>query len=111
MSRSKGLLKNMFSSALPQIVNIIINLILPALIIGLYGSKINGLISTSKSIISYVSLVGAGIATAVTQQLYSPVAKNDDETVKGMLNSASRMFFKYGVIFCLILYNEKIIII
>lgn len=88
---------------LPQLVNIISNFILPAFIIGFYGSKINGLISTSKSIISYISLVGAGIAVAVTQQLYAPVAKHDDETVKGMLNSASKMFFRYGVIFCVIL--------
>ena len=103
MKKGIGVLKNIFASMLPQIVNIITNLIVPALIIGLYGSKINGLISTSKNIISYISLVGAGLATAVTQQLYAPVAKNDDETVKGMLNSASKMFFRCGVIFCIIL--------
>lgn len=103
MRRGAGVFKNIFASMLPQIVNIITNLIVPALIIGLYGSKINGLISTVKNIISYISLVGAGLATAVTQQLYAPVAKNDDETVKGMLNSASKMFFRCGIIFCVIL--------
>lgn len=65
----KKVLKNIFASALPQIMNIITNLILPSMIILRFGSEINGLISSIKVIISYVSIVGAGIATATTQRL------------------------------------------
>lgn len=96
----KSILKNIVASVLPQAMNILTNLILPSLIILKYGSEINGLVSTTKSIISYVSIVGAGIATAVIQALYSPVAKKEHETVKGMLHAADNMFNKYGVIFC-----------
>lgn len=92
-------LKNVAASALPQIVNIITNLILPGLIISRFGSDINGLVSTTKTIISYISLVGAGIAAAVTQALYKPVANNDDFIVKGMLKTANNMFTYYGFIF------------
>ena len=56
--------KNILSSLLPQIVNIASNLILPALIISTFGSQINGLISSTKSIVGYISLVGAGIAVS-----------------------------------------------
>ena len=65
----KKVLKNIFASALPQIMNIITNLILPSMIILRFGSEINGLISSIKVIISYVSIVGAGNATATTQIL------------------------------------------
>ncbi len=40
----KKVLKNIFASALPQIMNIITNLILPSMIILRFGSEINGLI-------------------------------------------------------------------
>lgn len=98
----RKVLKNIFASALPQIMNIITNLILPSMIIMRFGSEINGLISSIKVIISYVSIIGAGIATATTQKLYEPVAKNDINTVKGMINASNRMFNKFGFMYCLI---------
>ena len=96
----KKVLKNIFASALPQIMNIITNLILPSMIILRFGSEINGLISSIKVIISYVSIVGAGIATATTQRLYEPVAKKQTNVVRGMLNASNKMFNKFGTIYC-----------
>ena len=65
-----------------------------------FGSEINGLISSIKVIISYVSIVGAGIATATTQRLYEPVAKKQTNVVRGMLNASNKMFNKFGTIYC-----------
>ncbi len=96
------LLKNILASALPQIMNILSNLILPALIISRYGSEVNGLVSSTKVIVSYISIVGAGISSAVTQSLYIPVAKGDIKRTKGMLHAANIMFNKFGVIYCII---------
>ena len=98
----KKVLKNVFTSAIPQLINIVTNLILPGLIISRFGSEINGLVSTTKTIVSYISIVGAGIATAVTQSLYKPVAENNVSEVKGMLHAANNMFVKYGCIYILI---------
>lgn len=98
----KKVLKNILASALPQIMNIVTNLVLPTLIISRFGSEVNGLVSSTKVIISYISIVGAGIATVVTQALYVPVAKGDTKTIKGMLHAASNMFNKYGIIYCIV---------
>lgn len=98
----KKLLKNIGASALPQIMNIITNLILPSYMIFRFGSEINGLVSSIKTIITYISIVGAGIATATTQALYEPVAKKDTARIKGMLKATNKMFNKYGIIFCVI---------
>lgn len=91
--------KNIFASVLPQFVNIISNFILPGLIILKFGSEVNGLVSATKTVVSYISIVGAGIATAVTQSLYEPVAKRDAEEIKGMLHAANRMFVKFGLLY------------
>lgn len=101
--------KNVGASVLPQLVNIISNFILPVMIISLYGSSINGLLSTVKTIVAYISLVGAGISVATTQALYSPVAKGDIETVKGMLKATSQMFNKCGTIYLVIVFVISLI--
>lgn len=88
--------RNLGASVLPQLVNIISNLILPGMIILAYGSAVNGLVSTVKVIISYISLVGAGIAVATTQALYQPVAQKDTPTVRGMMRATEDMFNKCG---------------
>ncbi len=102
MNEKKSIFKNVVASALPQVANIISNLILPTLIIVAYGSSINGLTSTIKQIISYVSLIGMGIAVATTQSLYAPVAKNDIKTVCGMLKAADKMFNRSGTAYTII---------
>lgn len=103
------LLKNIFASALPQIMNIVTNLILPSLIIVKYGSEINGLVSSTKAIVSYISIVGAGIATATTQSLYRPVVMKDTDSIKGMLHASNMMFNKYGIIYCIIAFFVAVI--
>ena len=99
----KKLFKNILASALPQIASLISGLILPSLIIRNFGSEINGLVSSTKTISSYISIVGAGIATAVTQALYVPVAKKDVVSINGMLHAANTMFQRIGIVYCAIL--------
>lgn len=93
---------NIGASILPQIVNIVSSFILPVLIINIYGSQINGLTATIKSLVGYISLVGAGIATVTTQSLYGPVARQDAPTVRGMLCAAANMFNRCGYMYVII---------
>ena len=97
----KKLIKNLVASILPQVMNILTNLILPAMIIGRFGSEVNGLISSTKAIVAYVALLGSGIATAITQSLYAPVAQKDHTTTRRMLHAAANTFQRFGLIFCL----------
>lgn len=95
-------LRNVVSSMLPQFMNIVTYLILPTMIISGYGSQTNGLISTVRNIISYISLVGAGIALATTQALYAPVANRDVEQVKGMMKASANLFNRCGIVYVVI---------
>jgi len=97
--KAKKVFHNIVASFLSQIVNIVVNIILPPLIIMAYGSKVNGLVSSIKQLMSYISLVGAGISIATTQALYKPLAENDKVITSGMMNAANKMFTKAGSIF------------
>lgn len=96
------LYRNIGSSILPQFMNVVTYLILPTMIISGYGSHTNGLISTVRNIVSYISLVGAGIALATTQALYAPVANRDTEQVKGLLKATAKLFNRCGVYYVVI---------
>lgn len=106
---SKGIFSNVAGSLIMQVVNIMSNLILPPLLIAAYGSQCNGLTSTISQLISYISLVGAGISVSTTQALYKPLAENDNKTVSGMMNATGNMFNKMGMIFVFIAFAVSFI--
>ena len=99
IDKQKPILRNVASSILPQAVNILTNFVLPPLIIASFGSATNGLISTVKQLVAYVTLVGAGISTAATQALYEPIANKDSMRVSGMIRSIDRMFRRVGYVY------------
>lgn len=98
----KGILGNVGGSLVMQAVNIITNLILPPLLIKAYGSELNGLVSTVTQIISYISLVGAGLSVSTTQALYKPLAESDKKTISGMMKATGNMFNRVGSMFVII---------
>lgn len=109
MSTIKEIYKNIGASILPQFVNIVSNFILPVMIISIYGSAINGLVLSVKTIISYISLIGAGISVATIQSLYAPLANNNTTEVKGLLKSTNRVFNRCGKIYILVVIITSLI--
>lgn len=98
-SRTRSAVVNMIFNFAYQVVNTLINIIIPPLIISKYGSVINGLISTIKQVLSYVQLVGAGISESTVVSLYKPLAEKDEKKVSAIFNACSITFFKMGVMF------------
>ena len=82
--RAKKTLKNLIFNLLQQVVAIITNFIVPPLIIGRFGSAINGLVSTIKQIMQHAQLTGAGISSVSTYALYKPLAENDHKKISGI---------------------------
>jgi len=93
---------NVVGNFIQQIVSIITNIILPPLIIGKYGSVVNGLITTIKQIINYVQLVGAGISESIVVYLYKPLEEKKKEKISAIYNASSNAFNKSGIIFSII---------
>ena len=61
-----------------------------------YGSEINGLVTSISQFIGYFSLVEAGLASAAVYSLYKPLAEKDTKGINAIL-SASRHFYNQAV--------------
>lgn len=98
-SRTRYAFLNLVFNMLYQVINTVVNIIIPPLIISRYGSIINGLISTIKQILGYIQLVGAGISESTVVSLYKPLAVNDEKKISGIFNACSKTFFRMGILF------------
>jgi len=102
--RTEQAFKNVVMSLLLQIVLAVSGIIVPRFFISLYGTNINGLVSSISQFITYMGLVEAGIGAAGTVALYNPLAKKDNKRINGII-SASRIFYiRSGIFFIGLLF-------
>ncbi len=97
--RTKQALKNMTASLLLQVVLALSGIIVPRFFTALYGSPVNGLVTSISQFISYISLVEAGIGAAGTVALYGPIARNETEEINGIVSAARTFYLRSGMIF------------
>lgn len=98
-SRTKSAMLNVFFNLCYQVVNTVVNLLIPPMIMTKFGSVINGLVSTIKQILSYVQLLGAGISESTVVSLYKPLSEKDDKKISAIFNACSTTFFRMGMLF------------
>lgn len=103
--RSKRTMYNISSTLLLQVVVIIYGLIVPRIIIGLFGSDVNGLISSVTQFLSYITLLDSGMGPVVKAALYKPIAKKDKYEIANILKVTEKFFkvISYIFIFYLII--------
>lgn len=95
--------KNTFWNLIYQFTAVIAGFLVPRAIIGVYGSEVNGLVSSLTQFIGYFALVEAGVSGAATFALYRPISKHDWAGIN-IVASASRSFYqKSGIVFLLLL--------
>lgn len=99
MNRTQKFVLNSATTAIYQIVAMILGFVTPALMISTYGSKMNGLVSSINQLISYMSLLEAGLSGAAVFSLYKPLADNDHEGVNGIVSAAKKFYIRTGYIF------------
>lgn len=109
MNRSKKFFYNSISNAALQTVKLIVGFIVPKIMISIYGSEINGLVTSVTQFISYFYLVEAGLASAAVYSLYKPLAENDTRQINGILSAARRFYNQTGYIFSLLVLGLAII--
>ncbi len=100
-SRTVYAIKNIIFNFAYQIINTVVNIIVPPLIIGYFGSAINGLISTIKQILSYIQLVGAGISESTVVSFYKPLGEGDNKKTSAIYNAVGKTFNRAGLLFTL----------
>ena len=72
MNIKRGM-KNIFYGFISQFIAIVISIILPRMFIMTYGSEMNGLLSSVAQVLTYLSVLEAGVGAATIQALYRPI--------------------------------------
>ncbi len=98
MCRRKKLQLNTFIGLLSQVTTFICGFIIPKLILGYYGSDVNGLVSSITYFLSFISLAECGIGVVVQSSLYKPLADHNEEEISRIIISSDRFFKKIGLI-------------
>lgn len=107
--RRKLLFNNTIAAGGNQLVSIICAFILPRQMLVVYGSEINGLVSSISQCLSFVSLLDMGVSTVVQTSLYKPIAENNN-IQRNRILSASSKFFK-GIAIILLVYTGGLMLV
>lgn len=91
--------KNAISSLALQLATIAQGLILPKLILGAFGSEVNGLVSSITQFLSFISLLEGGLGAVVLAELYGPIEKKNDDKIQGILGACQSFFSKLTLVF------------
>lgn len=101
-NKKKQILINVTLTFFCQLIIFAFGIILPKIIVTKLGSEVNGFLSTVNEIFTYVSLVEAGLSTALLNCLYSPVSKNDNLSISQILSLAQKKFRFVSLLYFLI---------
>lgn len=97
--RSKKAIINIISTLVLQIVTIICGFIVPKLIIGTFGSSVNGLLTSITQFLGYITLLESGFGPVVKSILYKPIANGDKSEIIKILKASERFFRMISYIF------------
>ncbi len=100
----KKSVKNIFWGVFGQVITMIIGLILPRLRVVSFGSEVNGLLSSVQQIYVYFALLEAGVGATSLQSLYGPVAKDDKDSINGILAATHNYYRKTGIIYLIAVF-------
>ncbi len=102
--------KNTFWNLVYQLTAVVAGFLVPRAIIGVYGFKVNGLVTSLTQFIGYFALVEAGISGAATFALYKPLAQDDWRGVNIVASASPRAFYqKSGAVFLALLVGLSVI--
>ncbi len=107
--RSKKTIFNLITSLILKVIMLIHGFIIPRIIIGFFGSDVNGLVVSITQFLAYISLLESGFGPVVKSVLYKPIAENNKEEIEGILktsnkffNGIAKIFIVYIVILCIV---------
>ena len=91
--RLKRGLMNIIAGIGSQLLILAFGMIVPRMMILTYGSEVNGFFSSISQLLSYLTLLEAGLGAAAIQALYKPIAEGDKLGISEIL-SATRNLYK-----------------
>ena len=113
MNETRRLKLNITTSLFLKIITLLSGLILPKIMIGKYGSEMNGLITSITRFLNIINFLDLGVCAVVESSLYKPLADRDNTLLSKILVSAKKFYKKIAYIlityiFLLVLLFPKI---
>ena len=84
--RTENSIKNSIIAMLSYIISIIVSFIAQAIFIRILGAEYLGLNGLFTNILTMMSIFELGIGNAIVYNLYKPIAENDFEKIKSLMN-------------------------
>ena len=97
--RSKKAVINISTKMILQIITILYGFLLPKILIGNYGSEVNGLISSITQMLAYISLLESGFGPVLKASLYKPLVKKNKIELASILKTSENFFRIISYIF------------
>ena len=107
--RAKKALLNVVSKFLYQFVALITGLIVPKLIIGVFGSSYNGAVSSITQFLGMISVLTLGLAGATRVELYQTLSKKDVQGTSKIVSATAKCFHRIG--YALIGYTVILVVL
>ncbi len=95
----KKVLLNFASGIGSYLIIAIMGIIIPRLVIVNLGSAANGLITSINQLLTYATLLEAGVGMASQQALYGPVARNDRNRINEIFSATRRYYNRTGILY------------
>ncbi len=97
--RTKRAIMNNLTAGLLHLTILLFSLIIPRLMIGTYGSQLNGLVSSTKQMVSYLHYLELGISSALVFTLFQPLANNNYNEINPFVTRGVREYNKISLIY------------
>lgn len=98
MSRTKFVIKNIFTNIGGQGIVLLVNFIQRSVFIYVLGKEYLGLQSFYTSILSVLSLAELGVADAIVFALYKPIAQKDEQKISDLMGYYAKAYKTIGIV-------------
>lgn len=99
--RRKDFFRNVITGFGGQLITVILGIIIPRIMISSYGSDVNGVVSTTSQIFTYLALLEAGIGQSARIALYKPITDKNDEQIAKVFTSAEAYFRRITILYAI----------
>ena len=96
-SRTKNSIKNMSTGVIVQIINIIMEFAVRTVFIKMLNNEYLGVNGLFTNILTMLSFAELGIGTAIIFNMYKPVAENNKEKIKSLMNLYKKAYNIIGI--------------
>lgn len=100
--RKKSSFKNMITAVSSNVLTIIVGLVAQAIFIKILGSEYLGLNGLFSNVISMLGIVELGMGSAIIYNMYKPIAENDHEKIKSLMQFYKKSYLIITLIISII---------